>query len=194
MFAIAAEVAALVGAAARHPHRDRRGAASPYGATGAMRWPRGRAIADALHGSFPVIYGCDLTLPVAYRWKTQINENAKHPAFTHALPEMDHNEIVGWDPARRLGPVLGGLPRGPRPASARAPARRADGEADRARGTGGPEDRGRGRDPHRPHALGRDAGRPRLAASGGGTRGRSLADRHDRPAEGRAGPVGVDAR
>ena len=50
-----------------------------------------------LDDSFPVIYGADLTSPVAYRWKTQINENAKIPAFAHALPEMDHNEIVGWD-------------------------------------------------------------------------------------------------
>ena len=34
-------------------------------------------------------------LPVARRWKTQINENAKHPAFSE-LPEADHNELEGW--------------------------------------------------------------------------------------------------
>jgi len=33
----------------------------------------------------------------AYRWKTQINENAKQPAFSGTLPEVTHNEIVGWD-------------------------------------------------------------------------------------------------
>ena len=59
---------------------------------------RAAVIADVIHGSFPVIYGADLTTSVAYRWKTQINENAKIPAFAHSLPEMDHNEIVGWDP------------------------------------------------------------------------------------------------
>ena len=32
----------------------------------------------------------------AQRWKTQINENAKAPAFFAAQPELCHNEIVGW--------------------------------------------------------------------------------------------------
>ena len=44
----------------------------------------------------PLIYGCELTVPVAYRWKCQVNENAKQHAFNHQLPELDHNEIVGW--------------------------------------------------------------------------------------------------
>ena len=54
-------------------------------------------------GTVPLIYGCELTVPVAYRWKCQINENAKQHAFEHQLPELDHNEIVGWsaDGARR---------------------------------------------------------------------------------------------
>ena len=56
-------------------------------------------IADRLDGTFPCIYGSDLTGAVAYRWKTQINENAKQPAFSHRLPELDHNEIVGWNEA-----------------------------------------------------------------------------------------------
>jgi glucose/mannose-6-phosphate isomerase len=43
-----------------------------------------------------VIYGADVTVPVAVRWKTQINENAKFPAFAGELPEADHNEIAGW--------------------------------------------------------------------------------------------------
>src|SRR5262245_36795126 len=43
-----------------------------------------------------VAYGSDLTAPVAYRWKTQINESAKLPAFSAVLPEADHNEIEGW--------------------------------------------------------------------------------------------------
>ena len=44
-----------------------------------------------------------LTAPIAYRWKTQINENAKSPAFASELPEMCHNELVGWEDARELG-------------------------------------------------------------------------------------------
>jgi glucose/mannose-6-phosphate isomerase len=34
---------------------------------------------------------------VAFRWKTQINENAKQPAFWAELPELCHNEIVGYE-------------------------------------------------------------------------------------------------
>jgi len=32
----------------------------------------------------------------ALRWKTQVNENAKAPAFAQAIPEMCHNEVCGW--------------------------------------------------------------------------------------------------
>ena len=32
----------------------------------------------------------------AARWKTQLNENGKVPAWSAALPELDHNEVVGW--------------------------------------------------------------------------------------------------
>jgi glucose/mannose-6-phosphate isomerase len=45
----------------------------------------------------PVIWGAEgLAAAAAYRWKTQFNENAKVPAFWGALPELDHNEVVGW--------------------------------------------------------------------------------------------------
>jgi len=43
-----------------------------------------------------VVLGADLTAPVARRWKTQVNENAKLPAFFSALPEANHNELCGW--------------------------------------------------------------------------------------------------
>ena len=43
--------------------------------------------------------GAGLTNPIAYRWKTQINENAKLPAFSNELPEADHNEVCGWEGA-----------------------------------------------------------------------------------------------
>jgi glucose/mannose-6-phosphate isomerase len=62
-----------------------------------------KEIALALHGSVPVITGAGLTAPVAYRWKTQINENAKVPAFASELPEANHNEIVGWQGTAGLG-------------------------------------------------------------------------------------------
>jgi glucose/mannose-6-phosphate isomerase len=62
-----------------------------------------KTIARSLHGTVPQIAGAGLTTPIAYRWKTQINENANAPAFAAELPELDHNEIVGWESAPDLG-------------------------------------------------------------------------------------------
>lgn len=62
-----------------------------------------KTLARGLLGTVPVIAGAGLTAPIAYRWKTQLNENAKVPAFWHELPELDHNEIVGWGSAAELG-------------------------------------------------------------------------------------------
>jgi glucose/mannose-6-phosphate isomerase len=62
-----------------------------------------KRVARTLSGTAPVIAGAGLTAPIAYRWKTQINENAKQPAFYHELPELDHNEIEGWEGAQDVG-------------------------------------------------------------------------------------------
>ncbi len=62
------------------------------------RWPRSSRAACTARS--PVIAGAGLTTPIAYRWKTQINENAKQPASANELPELDHNEIAGWEGAR----------------------------------------------------------------------------------------------
>jgi glucose/mannose-6-phosphate isomerase len=62
-----------------------------------------KEVARGLFGTIPVIYGAGLTTPIAYRWKTQINENAKQPCFSHELPELDHNELAGWQGAPDLG-------------------------------------------------------------------------------------------
>jgi len=57
---------------------------------------RAREIAAEIDAAPAVIYGADLTAPVARRWKSQINENAKLPAYYSELPEADHNELCGW--------------------------------------------------------------------------------------------------
>jgi glucose/mannose-6-phosphate isomerase len=55
-------------------------------------------LAEGLDGRVAVIYGGQGPAAVAAnRWKTQINENAKAPAYWSALPELDHNEIAGWE-------------------------------------------------------------------------------------------------
>jgi glucose/mannose-6-phosphate isomerase len=98
MFTIAAEVAALVGVApGLRTHIDSSAAHLESGRDALVA--RAVEIAERLHGTVPTIYGCDLTAPVAYRWKTQVNENTKQHAFVHELPELDHNEIVAWDGA-----------------------------------------------------------------------------------------------
>jgi glucose/mannose-6-phosphate isomerase len=68
---------------------------------------RGQASVDRLVedmvGKIAIVWaGSPLTAPVAQRWKTQINENAKAPAWWSALPEADHNEIVGWSSLAEL--------------------------------------------------------------------------------------------
>ena len=62
-----------------------------------------KALARALNGTVPIVVGAGLTTAIAYRWKTQINENAKSPAYWQELPEMDHNEIEGFSSAGELG-------------------------------------------------------------------------------------------
>jgi len=53
-------------------------------------------IAKKLKGKFPIIY-CDERLKaMATRFQNQINENAKHLAHINTFPEMNHNEIAGW--------------------------------------------------------------------------------------------------
>jgi glucose/mannose-6-phosphate isomerase len=63
-----------------------------------------KALATVLAGTVPVVYGAGPTAPVAQRWKTQINENAKQPAFAAVLPEANHNDICAWERAGQLAP------------------------------------------------------------------------------------------
>jgi glucose/mannose-6-phosphate isomerase len=98
MFTIAVEVAALCGAGS--PVRPEIDSSAAH--LEAQREPlaeRAAAIAAELDGAVPLIYGGGLTAPIAYRWKCELNENAKLPAFSNELPELDHNEIVGWEGA-----------------------------------------------------------------------------------------------
>lgn len=57
---------------------------------------KSKDLAKNLFGYVPIIYGTPLTEPAAYRFKTQINENSKTPAYNAYLPELHHNEVVGY--------------------------------------------------------------------------------------------------
>jgi glucose/mannose-6-phosphate isomerase len=104
----ALEAAALAGAAPSL-HAELEAAAALAESLAAEWGPDGpedgeaKALARALHGTIPVIGGAELAASAAYRWKCQVNENAALPAFSFALPEAGHNEIVGWAAARELG-------------------------------------------------------------------------------------------
>jgi glucose/mannose-6-phosphate isomerase len=56
-------------------------------------------IAKKLHNKMPVIYSAELHEGVAIRLRQQLNENAKILCWHHVVPEMNHNELVGWSHA-----------------------------------------------------------------------------------------------
>jgi glucose/mannose-6-phosphate isomerase len=53
-------------------------------------------LAEKLHRKIPVIYSQANFEGVCVRFRQQINENSKMLCWHHALPEMNHNELVGW--------------------------------------------------------------------------------------------------
>jgi len=101
-FAVAAEVASLCAVAPSIRTEIDAAAAHLEEQLGSLT-ERAAELASAIEGSVPVIGGFGLTAPVAYRWKCQVNENSKWPAFSHRMPELDHNEIVGWQGAGEGG-------------------------------------------------------------------------------------------
>lgn len=106
MFCVAAELAALALAGPRI-HTEIDATASHLGEAVGAAQDRAKEIATQIGDALPVIYGSDLTAPVAYRWKTQVNENGKLPAFSAVLPEADHNDLQGWPGAEgRLAAIL----------------------------------------------------------------------------------------
>jgi glucose/mannose-6-phosphate isomerase len=56
-----------------------------------------KTLAIGINGSVPSIYGFGVYRSVAQRFKQQFNENSKIAAKWEVFPELDHNEIVGWE-------------------------------------------------------------------------------------------------
>jgi glucose/mannose-6-phosphate isomerase len=54
-----------------------------------------KQLAWSMFGRLPVVYGAGAMAPVARRWKTQLNENAKAWASYEPMPEANHNAIEG---------------------------------------------------------------------------------------------------
>ena len=57
----------------------------------------GERLAKDLTGKVPVIYASRPNFPVAYNWKIKFNETGKIPAFANCFPELNHNEMTGFD-------------------------------------------------------------------------------------------------
>lgn len=56
-----------------------------------------KQVAEWIGERVPVVWGADgIAAVAAMRWKTQLNENGKVPAWHAAMSELDHNEVVGW--------------------------------------------------------------------------------------------------
>ena len=67
------------------------------------------AIAARLKGKLPLVYSAEgWTDAVGLRFKAQLNENSKVHAFHCPVPEMNHNEIIGWE---GVPPGGGAVPR-----------------------------------------------------------------------------------
>lgn len=58
-------------------------------------------IAEFLHNRLPIIYISGEMEPVAVRFRQQLNENSKILCWHHVVPEMNHNELVGWRTANQ---------------------------------------------------------------------------------------------
>jgi glucose/mannose-6-phosphate isomerase len=93
------------------PAQDIAGAAT-HCETSLERWRRetpfehneAKQLAAYLHGVMGVVYGLGgWQSVVAGRWRGQLNENAKQIVLTHVFPELNHNEIIGWEGAGRIG-------------------------------------------------------------------------------------------
>jgi glucose/mannose-6-phosphate isomerase len=55
-----------------------------------------KQIARQIFNAIPQIYGWGIYIPIATRWRQQFNENSKVIARAEAIPESNHNDIVGW--------------------------------------------------------------------------------------------------
>lgn len=60
---------------------------------------KGKSLAKKLKNKVPIIYSSEANLALAYNWKIKLNETGKIPSFYNVLPELNHNEMNGFDVA-----------------------------------------------------------------------------------------------
>lgn len=55
-------------------------------------------LAEEINDTLPLIYSNSTFMdPVNQRWRCQLEENSKTLAYSNQFPELNHNEIVGWE-------------------------------------------------------------------------------------------------
>lgn len=64
-----------------------------------------KQLANQIVSKIPVFYGSTY-YPIAIRFKQEINENAKYPAFYGLIPEVNHNEVEGYVRGKELLPIV----------------------------------------------------------------------------------------
>ena len=65
-------------------------------ATMATKQNPAKQIAERAVGKTVLVYSSRLFYPLAYKWKTSFNENAKNTIWCNEFPEFNHNEFIGW--------------------------------------------------------------------------------------------------
>ena len=58
----------------------------------------GEEIAQTCKDYIPVINSSSINQAIAYNWKIKFNETGKIPSFYNVFPELNHNEMQGFDP------------------------------------------------------------------------------------------------
>lgn len=66
----------------------------------------GKLLAEKIKGYVPIIYSSAANAAVALNWKIKFNETGKIPSFYNVLPELNHNEMTGFDPVRSRARTL----------------------------------------------------------------------------------------
>lgn len=70
---------------------------------------RGQDLAKRLYGSTPIIYASAKNAEIAHNWKIKFNETGKVPAFWNSVPELNHNEMTGFDAKEKTASVSRGF-------------------------------------------------------------------------------------
>jgi glucose/mannose-6-phosphate isomerase len=58
---------------------------------------RGKELAEKIKDRIPLVYSSARNEGIADNWKVRFNESAKIPAFFNVFPELNHNEMIGFD-------------------------------------------------------------------------------------------------